>query len=125
MIFFSNIKKGVFYNPDFPELNDKAEQLILVYVTYNDAIVDLLFLLQPEGGLFPLVLLQPWSKRVKLEMDVKMKESYSSKLIKYYNSKLGPALDLYKRDLYLYCFYIKIKIKQFFSKINLFSDSFI
>jgi hypothetical protein len=40
--------------------DDKAEQLVLVYVTYNDNIVDALFLLQPEGGLFPLVLMQPW-----------------------------------------------------------------
>lgn len=41
-------------------MNDKAEQLALVYVTLDDAIVDVLFVLQPEGGFFPLVLMQPW-----------------------------------------------------------------
>lgn len=54
--------KGVFYNPETPNVNDKAEQLVLVYVTFNDAIVDVLFVLQPEGGFFPLVLMQPWGK---------------------------------------------------------------
>jgi hypothetical protein len=37
-----------------------SEQLVLVYVTFNDAIVDVLFVLQPEGGFHPLVLMQPW-----------------------------------------------------------------
>jgi hypothetical protein len=43
-----------------PNNNDKREQLALVYVTFNDAIVDVLFVLQPEGGFYPLVLMQPW-----------------------------------------------------------------
>lgn len=90
---------GIFYNPDFPELNDKAEQLVLVFVTYNETIVDLLFLLQPEGGLFPLVLLQPWGKRVKLSMEKTLSNDYQTKLTKYFNSKLGPALEIYKKDL--------------------------
>jgi hypothetical protein len=29
-------------------------------VTFNENIVDVLFVLQPEGGFFPLVLMQPW-----------------------------------------------------------------
>jgi hypothetical protein len=58
----NSIGWGVFYNPETPNVNDKAEQLVLVYVTFNDAIVDVLFVLQPEGGFFPLVLMQPWGK---------------------------------------------------------------
>ena len=102
VLFFYSPKKGIFYNPDFPELNDKAEQLVLVYVTYNDAIVDLLFLLQPEGGLYPLVLLQPWGRRVQLCAQTPTNPavaSFTPKLNKYFNSKLGPALEVYRKDL--------------------------
>jgi hypothetical protein len=58
----SSIGWGVFYNPNQEVLDDKAEQLALVFVTYNSSIVDVLFVLQPEGGFFPLVLMQPWCK---------------------------------------------------------------
>lgn len=61
--FFTTIK-GIFHNPNTPNVNDKAEQLVLVYVTFNDAIIDVLFVLQPEGGFYPLVLMQPWGINV-------------------------------------------------------------
>ena len=47
-------------------MNDKAEQLALVFVTLNESIVDVLFVLQPEGGFYPLVLMQPWGKEKNL-----------------------------------------------------------
>jgi hypothetical protein len=47
-------EKGIYYNPDTPNVNDTSEQLVLVYVTFNEAIVDVLFVLQPEGGFHPL-----------------------------------------------------------------------
>jgi hypothetical protein len=87
-------------------LNEKAEQLVLVYVTFNDSIVDLLFLLQPEGGLFPLVLLQPWGRKCKLEFESSVNANYANKLVKYFSSKLGPALDIYKKDLDDSCMYL-------------------
>lgn len=31
-------------------MSDKSEQLILVFVTFNQTIIDVLFVLQPEGG---------------------------------------------------------------------------
>ena len=49
---------GVFYDDDCQD--DKAEQLCLVYVMFNKLIVDVLFVLQPEGGFVPIVLLQPY-----------------------------------------------------------------
>ena len=61
---FFTIIKGIFHNPNTPNVNDKAEQLVLVYVTFNDAIIDVLFVLQPEGGFYPLVLMQPWGINV-------------------------------------------------------------
>ena len=42
--------------------DDKAEQLCLVYVMFNKLIVYVLFVLQPEGGFVPIVLLQPYGK---------------------------------------------------------------
>ncbi len=104
-------------------MNDKAEQLVLVYVTFNDAIVDVLFVLQPEGGFFPLVLMQPWGKlhhfystwylfffgltffinhlatKVKLEMVKTIKADDVSKLNKFFGTKLAPALEIYNKDL--------------------------
>ena len=49
---------GVFYDERCQD--DKAEQLCLVYVMFNKLIVDVLFVLQPEGGFVPIVLLQPY-----------------------------------------------------------------
>jgi hypothetical protein len=91
---------GIFYDPDLSHAtSDKAEQLVLVYVTYNDSIVDALFLLQPEGGLFPLVLLQPWGRRVKLDLHrQKDVAHHTAKLLKFHATKLGPALELYQKD---------------------------
>ena len=51
---------GVFYGQDSQD--DKAQQLCLVYVMFNKIIVDVLFVLQPEGGFVPIVLLQPYGK---------------------------------------------------------------
>ena len=51
---------GVFYQDDCT--NDKAEQLCLVFVMFNKLIVDALFVLQPEGGFVPIVLLQPFGE---------------------------------------------------------------
>jgi hypothetical protein len=52
---------GIFYNETCE--NDKAEQLCLVFVVFNKIIVDALFVLQPEGGFVPIVLLQPYGKK--------------------------------------------------------------
>jgi hypothetical protein len=51
---------GIFYDENCS--NDKAEQLCLVFVMFNKAIVDALFVVQPEGGFVPIVLLQPYGK---------------------------------------------------------------
>ncbi|CAF3928592.1 unnamed protein product [Rotaria magnacalcarata] len=58
---------GVFYDENCK--NDKAEQLCLVFVMFNKSIVDALFVLQPEGGFFPIVLLQPYGKFKTLKMN--------------------------------------------------------
>jgi hypothetical protein len=52
---------GVFYDEHCED--DKAEQLCLVYVMFNKLIVDVLFVLQPEGGFVPIVLLQLFGKK--------------------------------------------------------------
>ncbi len=93
---------GIFYDPELSgsEVNDKTEQLVLVYVTYNDNIVDALFLLQPEGGLFPLVLLQPWGRRVRLDLHTpKDVTHHAQKLLQYHQTKLAPALEIYQKDV--------------------------
>ena len=90
--------QGIFYNPETPEASDKAEQLALVYVTFNDSIVDVLFVLQPEGGFYPLVLMQPWSKQVRLEMNSAIENDNHLKLVKLFNMKLGPAKEIYLND---------------------------
>jgi len=54
---------GVFYDEKCQD--DKAEQLCLVFVMFNNVIVDALFVLQPEGGFVPIVLLQPFGKKKK------------------------------------------------------------
>ena len=56
----NSIGWGVFYQDDCP--NDKAEQLCLVFVMFNKLIVDALFVLQPEGGFVPIVLLQSFGE---------------------------------------------------------------
>jgi hypothetical protein len=51
---------GIYYDENC--LDDKAEQLCLVFVMFNKIIVDTLFVLQPEGGFVPIILLQPYGK---------------------------------------------------------------
>jgi len=51
---------GIYYDENCHD--DKAEQLCLVFVMFNKVIVDTLFVLQPEGGFVPIVLLQPYGK---------------------------------------------------------------
>jgi hypothetical protein len=64
---------GIFYDENCQ--NDKAEQLCLVFVMFNKVIVDALFVLQPEGGFFPIILLQPYGKnkisKIKFEFYIK------------------------------------------------------
>lgn len=78
---------------------DRAEQLVLVFVTLNDAIIDVLFVLQPEGGFYPLVLMQPWAKRVKVEMMNGISAEDTLRLTKYFRNKFTNALDTFQRDL--------------------------
>ena len=78
---------------------DRAEQLVLVFVTLNDAIIDVLFVLQPEGGFYPLVLMQPWAKRVKVEMMNGISAEDTLRLTKYFRNKLITAIDTFQRDL--------------------------
>lgn len=54
----NSIGWGVFYEESSND--DKAEQLCLVFVMFNKTIIDGLFVLQPEGGFLPIVLLQPF-----------------------------------------------------------------
>jgi hypothetical protein len=54
---------GIFYDENCQ--NEKAEQLCLVFVMFNKIIVDALFVLQPEGGFVPIVLLQPYGMKNK------------------------------------------------------------
>lgn len=56
----STIAWGIYYDDDCK--NDKAEQLCLLFVMRNKSIVDALFVVQPEGGFVPIVLLQPYGK---------------------------------------------------------------
>ena len=80
------------------QTNDKDEQLVLLYVTYNESIVDALAVLQPEGGLYPLVLMQPWAKKCKLEVLEKFHESNLLKLRKLLTLKMSPALKMHEND---------------------------
>ena len=59
---------GIYYDENCQD--DKAEQLCLVFVMFNKIIVDTLFVLQPEGGFVPIVLLQPYGKsKIRIEFD--------------------------------------------------------
>ena len=56
---------GIWYDPDTRDkegFNDKREQLVLCYVTMNEAMVYTHMVLQPTGGWFPLVALHPYGK---------------------------------------------------------------
>ncbi len=90
----------------------------MVYVTLDNSIVDVLFVLQPEGGFFPLVLMQPWgiilnkwfytnndwlffllAKKVKIQLNEIIDPNYFGKLKKLFYNKLQPALEIYNKDL--------------------------
>lgn len=106
----SSIGWGIFYNPDTPNVSDKAEQLALVYVTLDDSIVDVLFVLQPEGGFFPLVLLQPWATTTKITLKTEANPNFSSKLKKHFYHKQQSALEVYNKNInetgnLKYCFW--------------------
>ncbi|CAF1350584.1 unnamed protein product, partial [Didymodactylos carnosus] len=88
---------GVFYDEE--SRDDKAEQLCLVYVMFNSVIVDALFVLQPDGGFMPVVLLQPYAKKVSIErMDTQTKEDLR-RLQALYKQMLGPAVEVYEKDM--------------------------
>ena len=57
----NSIGWGILYDEDCTD--DKSEQLCLVFVMFNQTIIDALFVLQPEGGFLPIVLLQPYGSR--------------------------------------------------------------
>ena len=95
----SSIGWGVFYNPETSSVSDKEKQLALVYVTLDDSIVDVLFVLQPEGGFFPLVLLQPWSTATKIKLKTAANPHFYGKLKKLFYHKLQPALEVYNRNI--------------------------
>ncbi|CAF4314700.1 unnamed protein product, partial [Adineta steineri] len=67
---------GIFYDENCQD--DKIEQLCLVFVMFNNKIIDALFVLQPEGGFVPIVLLQPYATKVSIEIrNVLTKEEFS------------------------------------------------
>jgi hypothetical protein len=56
---------GIQYNPalrDSPEFDERAEQLVLCYVTIDVTIVYAKMMLQPAGGWYPVVMLHPYGK---------------------------------------------------------------
>jgi hypothetical protein len=104
---------GVFYDENCED--DKAEQLCLVYVMFNKLIVDVLFVLQPEGGFVPIVLLQPYGNeeeeeeysigfffllatKVSIERKNYLTADESTKLKGLYRQMLGPAMEIYRKD---------------------------
>ncbi|CAF1377156.1 unnamed protein product, partial [Didymodactylos carnosus] len=88
---------GVFYDEECQD--DKAEQLCLVYVMFNSVIVDALFVLQPDGGFMPVVLLQPYATKVSIEkMNTQTKEDLT-RLQTLYKQMLGPAVEVYEKDV--------------------------
>lgn len=95
----SAIGWGIIYNPDTPSVNDKAEQLVLVYVTLDESIVDVLFVLQPEGGFYPLVLMQPWATKIQISFKNSTNSIYVNKLKRLFYHKLQPALEVYSKDI--------------------------
>ncbi|CAF3406424.1 unnamed protein product [Rotaria sp. Silwood1] len=92
----NSIGWGVFYDEHCRD--DKAEQLCLVFVMFNRSIVDALFVLQPEGGFVPIVLLQPYATRVSIERhDVLTTEEFD-KLQGLYTQMFRPAMEIYRKD---------------------------
>ncbi|CAF2557981.1 unnamed protein product [Rotaria sp. Silwood2] len=92
----NSIGWGVFYDENCQD--DKAEQLCLVFVMFNKLIVDALFVLQPEGGFVPIVLLQPYATRVSIERhDILTTEEFD-KLHGLYTQMFRPAMEIYRKD---------------------------
>ncbi|CAF3064750.1 unnamed protein product [Rotaria socialis] len=87
---------GVFYDENCK--NDKAEQLCLVFVMFNKSIVDALFVLQPEGGFFPIVLLQPYASKVSIERHDILTTEELNKLQGLYAQMVRPAMEIYRKD---------------------------
>ncbi len=69
-------------------------------------------MLQPEGGFYPLVLMQPWAKKVKLVMSKQISSDDINKLSKLFSTKLEPALATYNADLKEngLCIYLRKKL---------------
>ena len=56
---------GIQYNPlyrDTDDFDDRAQQLVLCYVTIDVTIVYAKMMMQPEGGWYPAVMLHPYGK---------------------------------------------------------------
>jgi hypothetical protein len=64
----SSIGWGVFYDDNCHD--DRTEQLCLVFVIFNKTIIDGLFVVQPEGGFAPIVLLQPYGTNNENEHEI-------------------------------------------------------
>lgn len=79
-------------------VQDGSEQLVLVFVTLNESIIDVLFVVQPEGGFYPLVLMQPWAKHVRVEMLDTVSAEDTARLTKYFRNKFAGAFDTFRRD---------------------------
>lgn len=109
---------GVFYDENCED--DMAEQLCLVYVMFNRIIVDVLFVLQPEGGFVPIVLLQPYGEKIRknlfltewspfheifsaTKVSIERKNTLTTdemnKLETLYKQMLSPAIDIHRRDI--------------------------
>lgn len=56
-------------------------------------------MLQPDGGFYPLVLLQPWSTNVQLELLNEISKDDESKLKSIFKSKIDPSIEIYNQDL--------------------------
>ncbi|CAG5134153.1 unnamed protein product [Candidula unifasciata] len=63
---------GIHYNPGLcgkPDFNPKAEQLVYCYVTADMKIISGHMILQPEGGLYPVVILTNKASRVTVDVE--------------------------------------------------------
>ena len=64
---------GIQYDPavrDTPDFDDRAEQLVLCYVTIDVTIVYAKMMVQPAGGWYPVVMLHPYGKYSYFEVCV-------------------------------------------------------
>ncbi|KAK3097806.1 hypothetical protein FSP39_013389 [Pinctada imbricata] len=66
------IGMGIHYNPkerENPNFNERESQLVLCFVTLDTTIVYATMMIQPEGGFYPLVLLNKNSRKVSLDVE--------------------------------------------------------